>query len=216
MKTIDLQDSDNLPSGLVSFEVADSFKAKPFSTKFSTNLISKNITKTTFTSGFGSQKEIQKTKSQDPKKESNSIRNYFLRLLAKRDYSESEFKQKAKFKDFNLELVDQVIEDFKAKKWLDDERFAQNLIDVYKGQKGKSWIMQKLAQKGIASSIVRSLFEVQNSIVPDQNVRELLERKHKILDWKSIDIKVKNKVMYFLSSRGFSNAFAILKQWQDT
>ena len=217
MKTINLQDSNSLasnvsilnssssvsqiyPNSLESNSVRSSVKTKP--------LKSKKIPLTI-------QEKVQKIQKLDPEKQSSYIRNYFLSLLAKRDYSESELTRKAKLKGIETSIYESVLQNFKDKKWIDDQRFAQNLFQNYKGQKGKSWICQKLTQKGIAKSIVESLFENQLRIEPDPNVKTLLERKHKITDWQNIDIKVKNKVIYFLSSRGFSNAFEILKQWQS-
>jgi regulatory protein len=202
MKIISLQDSRNLAKGMAPQDQFRGFNQ------------AQTVQKKSYSSSENQFEISQKNLTKIPK-DKDFIRSYFLKLLAARDYSEAELRTKAKQKEFDPAIVEEVIEEFKSKKWLDDERFAQNLFEIYKGQKGENWISQKLQQKGISRHTIQAIFESQSQIQPAQNVKELLERKHKITDWKNIDIKVQNKVIYLLCSRGFRNPFEILKQWKS-
>jgi SOS response regulatory protein OraA/RecX len=182
------------------------------------------LTKTTKTFSTTKNNGVNKALISIPKKPENitiepktyqDCRSFVLSLIAKKDYSTEAIRQKCLQKEFQNTDITKVIKEFIDSKWLDDERFACNIIEFYKGQKGLSWIAQKLTLKQIPKDIVTKLLAQTESIKPKPSIKELLARKHKITNWQSIDIKVKNKVLYFLSSRGFSNPFGILKDWQE-
>ena len=172
------------------------------------------ITSDFTTSLINNREEVVKTKND--KKNAEYLRSYLLKLLGGKDYSESDLIKKSILKGFSSQDFLPIIEDFKSKKWIDDIRYSENIVHYYQGKKGINWIKQKLFQKGISKEIVQNLFsQNSNNLEPDQNVKLLLERKHKITNWSNIDIKVKNKVLYFLSSRGFSSPFKIIQIWQN-
>ena len=143
---------------------------------------------------------------------------YFLNLLGSRDYSENQLTQKGLIRKYSQADIDAVLILLKEYKYVDDLRLAQNLVQSYTGQKGKIWIIQKLKQKGIETAIIESVIPTYR-IKPSNQAKKAIEQKYSISNWSeflSIDTKTKNKVIYYLSSRGFENPFEIIKNWQNS
>jgi regulatory protein len=145
---------------------------------------------------------------------SELCRGYLLGLLNKKDYSYRILYEKAIVKDFEIEIVEQVLQDFVDKKWVNDLRFARNIIEFYGGQKGIIWIKQKLQLKKIDSETITQALQETEQISPKQNIKELVARKYSITDWKNLDQKQYAKIYYFLSSRGFTGVQNIITQWK--
>ncbi len=196
------------------------------------NLLEQKIEKTPKIGNLNTQK--------DTEEEFQNCRSYLLRLIAQKNYSVTAITQKAIDKDYFEPIVQIIVTEFIAKKWLNDERMANNIVEFYCGNKGQIWILQKLLKKQIPKEICQSVlssFKTQaetslechmndnsnndysflnkpKSLAPSEDVKKLIERKYKIVDWKAIEPKIKNKIVYFLSSRGFVSAYQILAQWQ--
>jgi regulatory protein len=138
---------------------------------------------------------------------------YFLNLLGKRDYSCYQLNKKGNLKKFEQTDIDYAINWLIEYNYVNDERLAINLIEFYNGQKGEQWFKMKLSQKGIDQEIIKKLLS-ELKIEPNAEIKDRLAQKLKIDSWQNLDIKQKNKIIYFLSSRGFSNPFGILNSWQ--
>jgi SOS response regulatory protein OraA/RecX len=182
---------------------------------------------------FGNEKKIVDTSTLSVDEEYQNCRSYMLVLIGQKDYSVATLTQKSIEKGYLESTVEQIIQEFTAKKWVDDERMANNIVSFYSGNKGKIWIMQKLIKKqlpkDLCQKVLASFEEVEEitdptndynflnkpkSLNPNDDVKRLIERKYKITNWQNLDPKIKNKVIYFLSSRGFTGAFNILKEWE--
>ncbi len=139
---------------------------------------------------------------------------YFLNLINKRDYSKWQLTQKAIAKKIEQKYIDYSLNWLAQYNYVNDERLAKNLIEFYNGQKGSQWLKQKFHQKGIDKDIIEKVL-AQLQSTPDLEVKNRLAQKLKIENWNNLDIKQKNKIIYFLTSRGFSNPFGILQSWQN-
>ena len=147
--------------------------------------------------------------------ELDNLRNYVYNLLQRRDYSESEIKDKAKIKGYLPADINQILSELKQKNFVNDVRLAENVVLAYEGKKGKMWLRQKLAMRKIPASIIENVLNSEESPIlsPDKTVKEKLERRYEIKNWSELDQNTKQKVVRFLQGQGFSQPFAILKQW---
>ena len=61
---------------------------------------------------------------------SKQIKQYLLRLLAKRDYSEQELRNKLRARGEDETTIEKILDEFKAKAWQSDQRIAENLVHI--------------------------------------------------------------------------------------
>ena len=149
--------------------------------------------------------------------ESQRIYSYLLNLLNKKDYSEAELRKKCTDKGFDISKVEPEIESLQTKNWQNDKRLAENIVLFYSTTRGPNWISQKLKLRLIPNEIITEV--LQSSEQCDDNsfdqIRQIVERKYRIIEWNNIDIKTQNKVVYFLQYRGYNNVFSILQNWKN-
>jgi regulatory protein len=149
----------------------------------------------------------------------NKALKYFFNILKVRDYSEFQLRQKAVQKEYLATEIDEAINYLKTKNYLNDLRLAENFIHNQKGKKGKNWIVQKLAQKGVSKEILNNLSDLLLDLNSFDNsyLQKKLESKYKIkfTDWQNIDYKIKQKIMAFLYRQGFSDINKIIQNWQE-
>jgi regulatory protein len=149
--------------------------------------------------------------------ESQRIYSYLLNLLNSKDYSEVELRKKALAKEFKLELIDAQILELQSKNWQNDKRLAENIIEFYKSSRGSNWISQKLKMRFIPDEITAEiLVNLQEDEDNFDEIKRLVERKYRITNWSNVDIKVQNKVVWFLQYRGYNNVFSILQKWKNS
>ncbi len=143
-----------------------------------------------------------------------------LRLLGHGDYTLIDITSRLIKKGFEPSQVNQDLELLVSKKWISDERVAQNIWEFYKGQKGHIFIRQKMQLKQVSSDIVESFFQglkdSENSEESDPIDYKLISRqlgsRYSINDWSQLDPATKNKIYGYLARRGFTNIQAILSK----
>ena len=129
----------------------------------------------------------------------DSARNQMMDILARRDHSEKELREKLNGK-FPSDEVESAIEFAKSKGWIpeseeDQMRLSQKIADDLKRKgKGHEYINQYLEQKGLAPVPFDPAEELEKA-------RQLVENKFS--DMKQMDQKQKAKAGRFLSARGF-------------
>jgi regulatory protein len=92
-----------------------------------------------------------------------SLKDYALWLLGAREYTVARLRQKCTEKyPEQLEEINELINNFVQNKFLDDERFCEVMIrsEIRKGN-GKSKILQKLMQKGVAIDLAKTQCDAQ-------------------------------------------------------
>ncbi len=138
-------------------------------------------------------------------------RTYGLTLLAKREYSESEFREKLqkKFSE-DFEEIEKIIKEFKKKNWLSDERFCESVIHdaILNTKSGPIKIQQKLCwQKGIGKDLAeKSLAKLYPEKKQIEITKELIEKKKKEIARRGKiknDFEVQQKIRQFLLGKGF-------------
>lgn len=136
------------------------------------------------------------------------IRQKAYSYIAKRLHSARELELKLRKKNYEKELVDIVIADFADKQLIDDSLFAEQFTDEKFNR--RKWGLQKvkneLFKKGISAVIVESVLKnYSDSETQVENALHLARKKMNILSKRESDEKkLKQKIISFLISRGFS------------
>jgi regulatory protein len=122
-------------------------------------------------------------------------------LLARRDHSEKELRQKLKLK-FEAEEIEAAIEYAKEKNWIPSSEedllvFSEKVADILRRKgKGIQYINQYLRKKGLLPVLSRPKEELEKAV-------ELVENKFFRIQKKNPPDRT--KVGRFLMSRGFSS-----------
>jgi len=142
-------------------------------------------------------------------KQSPSLKARALRLLSRREYSRHELAQKlmrlSSQADDNPpadleEQITQVLNDFEAKGWLSDERYAQALVRRRSQRYGLRRVADELQRAGIDPNMISSLsHELSSSEF--ERAQALWARKFGVI---SSDQKERAKQYRFLVSKGFN------------
>ena len=142
-----------------------------------------------------------KAGGQNKQEAGKALHQYFLSLLARREYSRQELKNKAKVKGFNSDLVEQIIEEFVRENLQSDGRFCEMLIRsrIIK-ESGPFKIRMELKQKGVEDSVIENAISEADC---DWFEMAKSAASKKTSNWKSKDAAHKAKLMRFLQSRGF-------------
>lgn len=131
-----------------------------------------------------------------------SAKSIAVGLLARRDHSRQEIRQKLLVKQFDQLDIDKALDECEASGYLDDTRYARLLLrsHIAKGH-GKSRVQQALIQKGVSKEITSCVLEQS-----DCDWFELAREKA-IKKYRSSPIenpKEKAKRIRFLLGQGFS------------
>ena len=136
------------------------------------------------------------------KKQQTSARNKAMDLLARREHSEHELRQKLKLREFDLDDIDSAIESLQRDKLLSDERFAESYVSQrFNAGVGPFKIRYELRQKGISESLTDEFLEAYTDrwdlLMQQQRVRKYGEAI-------PADYNQRMKQARFLQNRGFS------------
>lgn len=142
----------------------------------------------------------------------SSLKNYFLNILVKKDYSYKELFDKGVLKGFDIKQIEQIIDELISRNFLNDLRLAQNIVDSYKGKKGKMWLKQKLTQRKVSSDSVQKVLSNLESI-PDDNLKQKIAKKYGVTDWRNLETSQKQKILQYLERQGFTDVWKMLKDW---
>ena len=127
-------------------------------------------------------------------------------LLARREHSAFELRQKLESREFDSDDIEKAIERLLEKDYLSDTRYAQSTCR-HRANRGYGWryIANELKQKGVCSTIVQKF--QKNCEIDWYLQAELAYNKRfsdiRVKDPKSIQ-KEKAKRIRFLQYRGFS------------
>lgn len=141
-------------------------------------------------------------------KEFGAAYRYASSLLARREYSSGEIRQKLRGR-VNSEMAEAVIAKLKAENSLSDERFVEMMVRHYaEGGYGPKRIALELLKRGIDKSVAQEAL-MQLDIDWVQKAGEVLERKYRSCETK-LQPNEQQKVFAFLVRRGFAESVA----WQ--
>lgn len=130
--------------------------------------------------------------------------NYALYLLKLRDRSVGEIKKKMREHKFNESEIEEIVQFLIEKKFLDDEKFANNYIrnQLLLKPQGKYRLEMKLKQLLVPEEIIKKVLQSITENSEKEQARELAERW--IVKHHSLSYEGRDKLARFLCSRGFS------------
>jgi regulatory protein len=131
-----------------------------------------------------------------------SLRQRALEYLGKREYSYKELGQKLKpylNENDDVDSITAILDDFKARGWLSDARFTEQMVHARRAKFGSSKIIHELREKGVESTLIEGAVE-QLKETELASAKEIWQKKYKNApenrdEWA--------KQARFLQSRGF-------------
>jgi regulatory protein len=131
-----------------------------------------------------------------------------LRFIGYRQRTESEIIKKLEKLDIPCEIISNVVSDLKEKRYIDDNEFAAQWIQLRSESKpsSKKFVQFELKRKGISEDIVNSALEA----APDDHEQALKLGKKLLNRYSGIDDEeFRKKIIGVLSRRAFS--YSVIK-----
>jgi len=142
-----------------------------------------------------------------------------LRLLTRRDRSETELRQKLGQFGFSLSAIDSAVAKCREYNYLDDSRYAteraRSMMRTGRGVGSK--IRFDLRRRGIDETAIHQALEIAASEFPAADLlREQLNRRFSTFSYATADNRERRRVIGFFQRRGFplEQIFTILKEDQ--
>ena len=132
----------------------------------------------------------------------SSIRNKAMDLLARREHSEQELRQKLKTREYDTDAIDEILQVLKEDRLQSDERFTESYVNHrFNAGVGPLKIRYELRQKGVSDRLVDEFLEPLSDQWDELMTRQRV-RKYGV----SIpdDYPSRMKQARFLQNRGFS------------
>jgi len=131
-----------------------------------------------------------------------SIRKKAMDLLARREHSEQELRQKLKSREYEADVIDEVLQGLKSDHLQSDERFTEAYVNHrFNAGVGPLKIRYELRQKGITDPVVDEFLEPLSDrwdqLMEQQRVRKYGEAI-------PADYAERMKQARFLQNKGFS------------
>lgn len=143
-----------------------------------------------------------KSQQIEPITDKTKLRNRALYWLGKKDYSIRDFETKLNKVCEIEELKAELLADFIAKQWLDDNRYMQGFVrQKLSAGLGRFRIANELKQHGIKSADIELLFE-QQEIDWFELAKTAYQKKY--ADKPVTDYKERAKRYRYMQYRGFS------------
>lgn len=128
------------------------------------------------------------------------LRARALLLLSRRDHARAELRQKLLPHTETPEEIEPLLDDFAARGWLSDTRFAEQWAHQRGQRYGAQRLKQELRMKGVCDeTISATLDEISDS--EEERARTVWQKK---FDAPPANLNERAKQARFLASRGFS------------
>jgi len=130
-----------------------------------------------------------------------------INLLARRDHTVAELKQKLVIRGFSADAVAAVIEKLTGQGLLDDRRFAERWTEsAMKSGRGYGFrILQELQRRGISREIAAEAVAAAKSEYSEQDsLAAIVARRYATFAPEAAALKEKQRVFSYLQRRGFS------------
>ncbi|PID66797.1 MAG: hypothetical protein CR975_01145 [Gammaproteobacteria bacterium] len=133
----------------------------------------------------------------------NHAYQYCLQLLAQREYSQLELRQKLGQQAFEAQTIDECLTQLIKDNYQSDQRFAEIFCRKRINQRhGRKKIQYELKQKGIDDSLSTSVLAEYEQVWVE-NAKYLIERKAPRGDSIYSDYAIKSKIIRFLLGKGY-------------
>lgn len=132
----------------------------------------------------------------------NEVRKKAMDLLARREHSEQELRQKLKSREFDVDDIDSALHALQQDGLLSDVRFTESYVNHrFNAGVGPLKIRFELRQKGVSESLVEEFLEPFSGRW-DEMMRQ--QRRRKYGEVIPGDYAERMKQARFLQNRGFS------------
>lgn len=126
-------------------------------------------------------------------------REQALAFLARREHSRAELARKLEHAGHAQEEITALLDDFEARNWLSDRRFAESWVADHLARSGPVKLAYELRQRGVAEGLIESvLADTRESEL--ERAREVWRKK---FGTPPVNAQEKAKQMRFLQGRGF-------------
>ncbi|MAO66256.1 MAG: hypothetical protein CL666_14770 [Balneola sp.] len=134
-----------------------------------------------------------------------AAREYLFRILSRRDHSRKELKDKAWKKGYSGHYVEEILDEFEAKEYIDDQKFA--LTYTQEKFEFNNWgpykVRNHLFKKGISKSVAENCIQqVFGDKAIKESIVELIKKKKKRYQREPAE-KRKKKMFDFLMRKGY-------------
>lgn len=126
-----------------------------------------------------------------------------MNLLVKRDYAEAELYRKLRDKGYSEFFAGKGIEYVSSYHYLDDERYARQMIGRYKGTASRKKMMNKMKQKGLSDDVIREVMEASEWTDEMGITRELHRRFSSAEQIEEMADKERQKLIQSLMRKGY-------------
>ncbi|MCB6184819.1 recombination regulator RecX [Leeia sp. TBRC 13508] len=138
--------------------------------------------------------------TEKPEKKTISLEARAINLLSRREYSKAELTQRLRAHANSTEELEAVVNKLEQRKWLSDERAAEQWVQAKSSKYGDRYLKQLMREKGIDASLANDT--IQDSADDEKaRVKQVWLKK---FGQKPDSPQDKMKQMRFLASRGFS------------
>ncbi len=133
----------------------------------------------------------------------DDARKNALKLLEKKDYTRRQIKDKLIKKGFPNDIIDKIVSWLEEKKFIDDKRFAENLV-FFKEKKGygKRRIIKDLFLRGIGEDTIQDVVKKIDFSKQVEKAKKVLWKKEKTIKIDN-EMLLKKKLFQYLLQRGF-------------
>lgn len=132
-------------------------------------------------------------------KKSTPLREQALAYLARREHSRAELERKLAQSGHAEEDIAALLDDFEARNWLSDRRFAESWVADHLAKCGPVKLAHELRQRGVPDSLIEAvLAETRDSEL--ERARRVWLKKY---GSQPVDGKIDPKQARFMLSRGF-------------
>ncbi len=138
---------------------------------------------------------------------------FAMKLIGLRRRSVFEMAERLRGKGLEEKIIEEILEELKGYKYLDDRMFAESYINdrMNFNPRGKLLIKKELREKGVAENIIEEKTEELISEEKEiESARKLAEKKLRVMGDKGDKNKTNQKIMSYLQSKGYS--FEIISQ----
>ncbi len=127
----------------------------------------------------------------------NKSKEYLFNILAKKDYTESELRNKLGLRDVPQNIQDELIEHFKRNKFINEEKFLKNYLSylIKCNKYSKQEIRKKVFHKEFSSEFKGLSEKIINDIDEAEIIMHIYE--------KLIKTKSEKQITMYLSRKGF-------------
>jgi len=132
----------------------------------------------------------------------SSIRNKAMDLLARREHSEQELRQKLKTREYDTDAIDEILQVLKEDRLQSDERFTESYVNHrFNAGVGPLKIRYELRQKGVSDRLIDEFLEPLSDQWDELMTRQRVRKYGAAIP---DDYASRMKQARFLQNRGFS------------